>query len=242
MPAPARTGSSFIRSAASMSSRSEGLALASLVDVPQLRILEMAELSVAGRCGDADGTDRSEAHRRLPGDPRTIRCKASRDAPTCCGGSAEPSRPRRRFSASTTRRARAACSIIWPRSRRTDKIAAPDDPCRSAQTSRADLAVAADARRRRARRLLEASRPENRRRDHRPRAAAQAFAMAVLFADRAAAMGRHRGDRHRRPDGPRRIPQRRAVHRHRRADAARSRPPRSASTASIPNWWWNGAR
>ena len=64
----------------------------------------------------------------------------------------------------------------------------------------------------------------------------------VLFADRAAAMGRHRGDRHRRAHRPRGIPQRRAVHRHRRAGAARSRPRRNASTPSIPSWWWNGAR
>ena len=59
-------------------------------------------------------------------------------------------------------------------------------------------------------------------RDQRARAAAQAFAVAGLFADRAAAMGRHHRDRYRRPDRPRRISQRRAVCRYRRPGVARS--------------------
>ena len=73
------------------------------------------------------------------------------------------------------------------------------------------LAEPADARRRAARRHLAASRDQARRRHQRPRADPQAVAVAVLFADRAAAMVRHRGHRHRRPHGAGRIPQWRSV-------------------------------
>ena len=112
-------------------------------------------------------------------------------------------------------------------------IPAPIDPVRTAAAARPDLAVAADARRHRARRLLAASLADDGRRHQRPGAAAQAVAVAGLFADRAAATGRHRGHRHRRSDRPRRISQRRTVRRYRRADVSRLRPTPHASTSGF---------
>ena len=67
------------------------------------------------------------------------------------------------------------------------KLPAPTILVRTAATTRADLAIAADARRDRARRLLAAPGTDDRGCNQRPGAAAQAFAMAGLFADRAAA-------------------------------------------------------
>src|SRR5258706_11210671 len=93
----------------------------------------------------------------------------------------------------------------------------PDDFNRAAATARTGLAITANARRDRARRLLEASGFDDSRREQRAGAAAQAFAMAGLFAHRTAANGWHRRDRYRWPHGPCGISQWRAVHRYRRA-------------------------
>ena len=96
-------------------------------------------------------------------------------------------------------------------------------PRSPARTSRGDLAEPPHARRRAARRHLAPSGDQARRRDERPGADPQALAVAVLFADRAAAMVGHRGDRYRRPHGFGRIPQWRVVRGFRRAAPARSR-------------------
>ena len=139
-------------------------------------------------------------------------------------------------------RARAGCSTIWPLQPTADACRRPPSWMRAAAPPRAHLAVAAGAGRRAARRLLAPSGARDRRCHDRAGAAAQAVAVAGLFADRAAAGGRHRGDRHRRPDGPRRIPQRRAAHRHGRPAAARSERSRGASTTSPRRSSSNGAR
>ena len=99
--------------------------------------------------------------------------------------------------------------------------ARPGDPRIAARGARPDLGRPAGDRRRSPRRLLAPSGDPARRRQRRAGAAAQALAMAGLFADRAAAGGRHRGDRHRRPHRPRRISQWRPVRGHGRAPPRR---------------------
>ena len=193
MPAPGRRGATAIRRPASAIGRSEGLALASLAMFARRRILVRSARSAARRCR---------------GRLRDLTAPTSRaafqvtDANPLVGleGRAELLR---RLGAAVAAKPESSASSDTPRPgglfdrpggarRRRTAIAAPTILCGAAAASRADLAVAADARRRAARRLLAASGADDRRCDQRPRAAAQAVAMAGLFADRAAAGGRHR--------------------------------------------------
>ena len=57
--------------------------------------------------------------------PTPIRWPALPGAPICCGGLARRWRRRRRCSDETTRRGRAGCSIIWPRSRKAARSPRP---------------------------------------------------------------------------------------------------------------------
>ena len=157
--------------------RSEGLALASLVMFRDCEFSMWPSRPLRVDAIDAGRLPRGEAHSRLPGDGRQSaagRCRARR--------SAAPARPDRDGGAGDFRPQRHAAprrAVRSPgraRAEQADRRAG--DPVGGAQASRADLAVAADARRHRARRLLEAFIADDGRRDHRPRAAAQAVAMA----------------------------------------------------------------
>lgn len=101
--------------------------------------------------------------------------------------------------------------------RERSQASSADDPVRIVEGTRSiwpSPVAAGRPRRHRARRLLEASAADDRGRDQPADAVAQAVAVAVLFADiGAVAAGRHRGDRYRRADRARRIPQRRIVRR-----------------------------
>ena len=116
-----------------------------------------------------------------------IRWSGSTAAPTCCAASAGwwPSKPDVFGSHDTPRPGGLFDRLAMLADDRQASRA--DDPVGTAATARADLAVAADARRDRARRLLEASGADDGGCDQRPGAAAQAVAMAGLFADRTAA-------------------------------------------------------
>ncbi len=158
--------------------------------------------------------------------------------------SGEPSRRPRRLRAATTRRGRAACSIIFAGLADRRRNRGARDPVRTAaaisgRSGRRGITLGGiplgDCWRHPA---MTASR-----RHQRAGAAAQAVAMARLFADRAAAAGGHHGHRYRRPDRACRISQRRPVHRHRRARACAIRPtPRARTTCRLRRWWSNGAR
>ena len=159
--------------------------------------------------------------------------RTSTAAPTCCAASARWWLQSRKYSAATTPRDPAACSIALRHWRRTGNSPPRRFLSELAARTRPDLAVAADARRNRARRLLETSVADDGGRDQRFGAAAQALAMAGLFADRAAANGRHPGDRYRWPYGTCRISQRRPVRRYRRACVSRCRRRATRARSSI---------
>ena len=97
------------------------------------------------------------------------------------------------------------------------------DPFGTASPFDANLAIAPDACGRSVGRLLAAPAAADKGYDRWLGAVAQASAVACLFADRAAAMGRLRRDRRRRPHWPCGIPQWRAVRGHGRSQLARSR-------------------
>ena len=242
MPAPGRPGSTAIRRAARRIGRSEGLALASLVmfrdcefsmwpsrplraDASILADFAEAKLVRGFQVSDDNPlpgvAGRADLLRRLG---RTVMA-----APEIFGREDTP-RPGGLFDHLAVARATTAGSPRRPSSRSCSTHLGPIWPSR---LTLGGIALG-DCWRHSALKTDDET--------ERPRAAAQALAMARLFADRAAAMGGHRGHRHRRPHRPRRIPQRRPVHRHRRAGAARSRPRRSASTPSIPSWSSSGAR
>ena len=147
---------------------------------------------VPGRCGCAAGADAGGPRRRLPGRAPTTRSSGSRAAPRCSTGSgaSSPTNPDI-FGQQDDPRPGGLFDVIAGDGARTARIKATVDPRGAAHPSRPDLARPHHARRRRSRRHLAPSRssqaPDA---DDGPRALPQAVAMALLFADRAAANGR----------------------------------------------------
>ena len=220
-----RAGATAMPRAAQAIGRSEGLALASLDMFASGAFSARPARSVARRCRRARGTVASTdlergfqvARRQSAGRPRRPR-RAAAPARPAGGG-----RDRRSSARNDTPRPGGLFDHLAAlRRRRRDRRAG--HPVRSCCMQLGPIWPS---------RLTLGGIPlgdcwrhpaiDDRGCDQRPRAAAQAVAMAGLFADRAAADGRHRGDRHRRPHRPCRISQRRAVRRHRRAGVARSR-------------------
>ena len=204
--------------------RSEGLALASLAMFADGRLLVRMR---AGRLrADAATLDSTERQRpwadtfRSP--PPTPAGTVRADCGCCSRLGATVAARTRTCSRAPTSRDPEACSTIWP------GLVSGGVDCRAcailAEILRQlglDLASRGCSWRRPPRRLLAPPGPGHGRRTIRARAAAQAFAVAGLFADRAAAGSGHRRDGHRWPDRACRISQRRAAHRHGRPDPAR---------------------
>ena len=188
MPAPARRGATAIRRPAQRSAARKGWRWrASRCSRDGAFSADPAEPLRA----DADALANLPMRRpraRLPGLGRQSAGRASTAAPPCCAGSARlvAAKPDV-FAQQRHAAARRPVRSSGDAGRR--RHASPRRrSCRAAAATRADLAVAADARRRRRsataggiRRMTTA------RCDQRPGAAAQAVAMAGLFADRAAA-------------------------------------------------------
>ena len=243
MPAPGRTGATRKAGPARPSSRSEGLAVASFdmfiggafssrpddpfrVDAEALLALTPEELAqrLPGRAGQSARRARRPRPALLNRLGRVVA-----EHPDIFGRDDEPAarRPVRRH------RGQGAEAASVPAPRILDAMLA---------ASRPDLAGADRARRDRSRRhLAPSARCAAPGRDQRARAVPQALAMAGLFADRAARMGRDRGRRHRRADRPARIPQRRAFPRYRRDRPEGPGRRRTSARGRFDRSWWNGA-
>ena len=221
--------------------RSEGLGLASLAHVRRRRILGRSAPALARRC--------RQCSRISPLPISSAACRSRSDNPT--GRSRRPRRPAAPpghaggLEAGHVRQPRHAAARRPVRSTgdAADGGSFPrHDSVRTAAAPRADLAVAADAGRHRARRLLEASGADRRRCHQRLvplHKLSQWLAYSLIEPLQAR---RHRRHRYRWPHRPGRISQRRPVRRHRRADVSRSGSMLSESTRSRRRSSWNGAR
>ena len=203
-----------------------GAGAGELRHVRRRRILLRSAPPLARRCSSAAKPGRRRPRSPFPGGRR----KSVGGSPRPCRSAASPRLDRcRQARCVRARRCRAPGRPVR-RSRRCIRWRTPAGalhPGCGLALSGSDLAVAARAGRRAARRLLASSVADHRGCDDGAGAAAQAVAVARLLADRAASGGWHRGDRHRRPDGPGRVPQWRASRRHGRPAVARSPPGRS---------------
>ena len=205
--------------------------------VRRRRILRRSAPPLARRCAALQAWPPTTLGRQLPGGATPIRWRASTAAPRCCAASARPLPPGPMSSRAPMHRApgrpvrRSGRRIRW----RTPAARLPSCELSCAISGRSGRRGSSWAA---CRSAIAGAIPriDDRRCDDGARAAAQAVAVAGLLADRAAAGGRHRGDRHRWPDGPGRIPQWRAVRRHGRpAACATRRRPRSSTTSARPS-------